>query len=261
MYIFSINIFGFQLSPSYYWLMYGISFLIWYYVIKKRNFLTTKLLDDLVLYIFLWVILWWRIWYILFYNFFYYIKNPLDIFKVWEWWMSFHWWVLWVLIAMIIFSKKKKINFYSLADQITLIMPIGLWLGRIWNYLNKELLWFHPYNWPLAININWVWYFPSTIIEWLLEWIILFIILNLIYKYKKLKQWQIASLFLIFYSLFRIFVEIFFRMPDSNIWYIFWFLTMWEILSLPMLIIWIYFYNKLKESLKKSTKEKNNLFC
>jgi phosphatidylglycerol:prolipoprotein diacylglycerol transferase len=73
------------------------------------------------------------------------------------------------------------------------------------------------------------------------------LILNLIYVYKKnLKPWQIGSLFLVFYSIFRIFVEIFFRLPDKNIWYIFSYFTMWELLSLPMLLFWIYYYFRLK---------------
>jgi len=248
--IFDITIFWIHIAPSYYWLMYALWFLAWYYIIKKRKVISDKILDDLLLYIVLWVVLGWRIWYILFYNFSYYLHNPINIFKVWEGWMSFHWWVIWVVIAMILFSKKYKINFFKLADQITLVLPIWLWLWRIWNYLNKELLWFSPYYWPLNIN----WRFPSPLLEMFLEWIVLFIILNLIYikkripfTNKQLKTGQIASLFLILYWIFRIFVEAFFRMPDDFIGYIWWYFTLWEIYSLPMVIIWIYFYIKLKK--------------
>lgn len=246
MYIFSINIFWIQVSPSYYWLMYALWFIIWYYIIKKRKFLSIKELDDLLLYIFLWVILGWRLWFVFFYNFSYFLENTLDVFKVWQGWMSFHGWVIWVVIAMGLFARNKKVSFLKLADQVTAILPIWLWLWRIWNYLNKELLWFHPYNWPLAVEINSISYFPSTLVEFLLEWIVLLIILNLVYAKRKF-AWQVSALFLIFYAIFRIFVEIFFRMPDDHIWYIFWFLTMWEILSMPMLIIWIYYYNKLRK--------------
>jgi phosphatidylglycerol:prolipoprotein diacylglycerol transferase len=244
--IFEIDILGIHLAPSYYGLMYAIWFISWYYIILKRWFLEEKLLDNLFIYIFLWVVLGGRLGYIFFYNFNYFFHNPASILKVWEWWMSFHWGVIWVLLAMIFFSKKYKINFYKLADQITLVLPIWLWLWRIWNYLNKELLWYSPYYWPLNIN----WHFPSPLLESFLEWLILFIILNYLYiKRKKfnLKNGQIASLFLIFYAIFRIFVEAFFRLPDDFIWYIFWYFTLWEIYSLPMLIIWIYFYFKLKK--------------
>jgi phosphatidylglycerol:prolipoprotein diacylglycerol transferase len=245
--IFSITFFWITIAPSYYWLMYAIGFLSGYYIIKKRWFFNNKNLDDLFLYIVLGVILWWRLWYVLFYNLDNYISYPLDIFKVWQWWMSFHWWVIWVILAMLLFSYFKKINFYKIADQITLVLPIWLWLWRIWNYLNKELLWYSWYNWIFAIYKDWIWYFPSTLIEMFLEWIILFVILNYIYKHYKLKKWQIASLFLVFYWLFRIFVEIFFRMPDVQIWYIYWYFTMWEILSLPMVLIWIFLFYRLKK--------------
>jgi phosphatidylglycerol:prolipoprotein diacylglycerol transferase len=266
--IFSVNILWITISPSYYWLMYAIWFLAGYYIIKRRVKNSPSLtgipldkgesLEDLFLYIFLWVILWWRLGYVLFYNFSSYISEPLSILKIWEWWMSFHGWVIWVILAMILFSKKYNFNFLKLADQVTLVLPIWLWLGRIWNYLNGELLWYSWYTWFLAVYKNWVWYFPSPLLEALLEWLILFIILNTVYYIntkvrcvttnKPIKygfDWQIASLFLIFYSIFRILVEIFFRSPDSHIWYIFWYFTIWELLTIPMLILGIYCYYKL----------------
>jgi phosphatidylglycerol:prolipoprotein diacylglycerol transferase len=245
--IFELDIFWIHLAPSYYWLMYAIWFLSWYYIILKRWFLNAEKLDNLFIYIFAWVVLWWRIWYVIFYNLEYFLANPSHILSFWEWWMSFHGWTIWVIIAMIIFSKRNKTNFYKLADQITAVLPIWLGLGRIWNYLNKELLGYSPYNWPLNID----WKFPSPLVEMLLEWIILFIILNFVYKKRKF-DWQVASLFLIFYWIFRIFVEAFFRMPDKHIWYIWKYFTLWEIYSLPMIIFGLYFYFKLKN-------QKNNL--
>jgi phosphatidylglycerol:prolipoprotein diacylglycerol transferase len=242
--IFDITLFWIHIAPSYYWLMYALGFLIWYYIIKLRKIIKETIIDDLLIYIVLGVVLWWRIWYIVFYNLWYYLSNPIEIFKVWEGGMSFHWWVIWVIISMLLFSKKYKINFYKLADQITLVLPIWLWLGRIWNYLNKELLWFSNYYWPLNIN----WRFPSPLIEMFFEWIILFIVLNFLYikKRNKFKNWQFASLFLILYWIFRIVIEAFFREPDQNIWYIWKYFTLGEIYSLPMIIIWINFFIKLK---------------
>lgn len=244
--IFEINLYWINIAPTYYGLMYLLWFLAWYYIIKKRNkifinimdkSLTKILLDDLVFYIFLWVILWWRLGYILFYNFSFYINNWINIFKIWEWWMSFHGWVIWVIIAMIIFVRKYKLNFYNVSDQVTSVLPIWLWLWRIWNYLNKELLGFSTYNWPLSVD----WKFPSPLVEFLLEWVVLFIILNYFYKKKKF-NWQISSLFLILYWIFRMIVEIFFRQPDKQIWYIYWFITIWELLTIPMILFWILFY-------------------
>ncbi len=247
--IFEINIFWLTLAPTYYWLMYAIGFFAWYYIIKKRWIIKSDIMDNLFFYIFLGVILGWRFWYILFYNFSTYITDPLSILKIWEWWMSFHWWVIWVIIAMYLFAKKFNIKFLVLADQVTLILPIWIWLWRIWNYLNKELLGYSPYNWFLAVEKDWVNYFPSPLLESILEWLVLYYILLFFYK-KVHKSWQIASLFLIFYSLFRIFVEVFFRVPDSHIWYILWYFTMWEILSFPMLIIWIIIYFRFKKPIK-----------
>ena len=263
--IFEISFFGITISPTYYWLMYALSFISGYWIIKKRVIMSqwkkqkkdTNLLsshtkfsgwdfmDSLLFHIFFGVVLWWRLWYVLFYNFSQYINDPFSILKVWEWWMSFHWWVIWVVIAMHIFAKRHKINYYSLADQVTAILPIWLWLGRIWNYLNKELLWFWEYFWPLAVKTTQGSFFPSPLVEFLLEWVILFIILNIIYK-KRQFEGQIASLFLIWYWIFRIFVEIFFRTPDAHIGYILKYFTLWEIYSLPLICSWIYFYQKCK---------------
>ena len=242
--IFDITIFWLHIAPSYYWLMYALWFGLWYYIVNKRWLIKWELLDSLLFYVFMWVILGWRLWYILFYNLNYYIDNYLDILKVWEWWMSFHGWVIWVVIAMILFARKNSISFYKVADEVCAILPIWIWFGRIWNYINKELLWFSPYNWWFAVEQNNIYYFPSPLLEALLEWLVLYIILNYFY-HKKRSDWQLASLFLIFYWIFRLLVEIFFRMPDSHIWYIFKYFTMWEILTIPMIIIWILFYIKL----------------
>ncbi len=244
--IFEISLFWLTIAPTYYWLMYVLWFLFWYNIIKRRWIISSDIMENLFLYIFLWVILGGRFWYALFYNFSSYIDDPLNIFKIWEWWMSFHWGVIWVLIAMYLFSKKFKINFLVLADQVTLILPIWIWLWRIANYLNKELLWFSPYNWLLAVEKNGVSYFPSPLLEALFEWLVLYFILLFFYK-RKYNNWQIASCFLIFYWLFRIFVEVFFRLPDSQIWYILWYFTMWGILSFPMLIIWLILYFRFKK--------------
>lgn len=239
--IFQINVFWVTLSPNIYGLMYAISFLVWFLILKKRWFFTKNHLDDIFLYIFLWVVLWWRLWYILFYNLEYYINNPWDIIKFWEWWMSFHGWVLGVIFAMFIFSRKKNINFYKIADQVCAVLPIWLWLWRLWNYANKELLWFADYKWWWAIHINWVDYFPSTLLEAFLEWFILYVILYYIYRYQKF-TWQIACVFLIWYWVFRLIVELFFRQPDEHIWYVFSIFSIWSLLTIPMILFWVFFY-------------------
>lgn len=244
--IFSINLFWFTIAPSYYGLMYAIWFLAWYYYFYKKNITSKPELENLVFYVFLWVVLGGRIGYILFYDLLYYLENPLNILKIWEWWMSFHGWFLWVVIAVIIFSKLYKLNFWKIIDELAVIVPVWIWAWRVWNYLNKELLWFSNYTWIFAVEKNWVYYFPSPLIEAFLEWFLLLIILYFINKNKKF-FWKTSAYFLIFYSLFRIFVEVFFRTPDAQIWYIFWFLTMWIILTLPMLLFWIFLLFILKK--------------
>jgi len=261
--IFEITLFWLRIAPSYYWLMYALWFIFWYWLIKNRVYVNKKnilepvtnwkiwdFMDSLLFYIFFWVVLWWRLWYVIFYNFSHFISNPVDILKVWEWWMSFHWWMIWVIIALFLFSKRHKINFWKISDQVALVVPIWLWLWRLWNYLNKELLGFSWYYWPLAVKTQDWSFFPSPLVELFLEWVVLFIILNYLYKKKKFKKWQLASLFLVLYAIFRIIVEIFFRMPDSFIWYIWWYFTLWELYSLPMLIIWIILFIKLGKQKK-----------
>ncbi len=248
--IFDLNIFWIHIAPSYYWLAYVIGFILWYIIIYRRKIFTEKELDILWIFIFFWVFLWWRIWYILFYNLNYYITNPIDIFKTWQWWMSFHWWIIWVVIAMILFAIKYKKNFYNLADNIASVLPIWIFLWRIANYLNKELLW-KTYTWFLAVEKNWQFYFPSPLLEAICEWLILYFILFYIFKKRKY-YWQIWGWFLLFYWIFRFIIE-FIRIPDPQVWYIFWFFTMWQILTLPMMIFWFYylvFFKKYPKNLR-----------
>lgn len=245
--IFEITIYWITIAPSYYWLMYAISFILWYSLLKKRLIYSEQELDNIMMYIFFWIIFWWRIWYILFYDLNFYISNPYEIFKVWKWWMSFHWWVIWVILSMIIYSIRHwrwKWSFYKLTDEIITLIPIWLWLWRIWNYLNKELLW-KKYSWFLAVNLNWEYYFPSPLLEAFLEWLALYFILKYVYKNKKY-NWIVSWAFLFFYWIMRITAE-FIRMPDIQIWYIYWFVTMWQILSLPMVLIWLYFWKYFKK--------------
>jgi phosphatidylglycerol:prolipoprotein diacylglycerol transferase len=241
MYLFNIELFWVTISPSVYWLMYALSFLVWFFVLKKRWFFNKDQLDDIFLYVFLWVIFWWRFGYVVFYNLEHYINNYWDILKFWEWGMSFHWWVLGVVFAMIIYSIKNKFNFYKVADQICAVLPIWLGLWRLWNYANSELLGYAWYNWLFAITINGINYFPSTLLESLLEWLILYIILTYIYRNRRF-SWQVASMFLIWYGVFRMIVELFFRKPDLHIGYVFSIFSVWSLLSVPMILAWLWFY-------------------
>ena len=240
--LFEFSIFWLTIAPSYYGLMYAIGFLYWVWALKKTWKYLEKQRDRLFIYIFLGVILWWRLWYILFYSLSDYISSPMSVFKVWEWWMSFHWGFIGVVVAILIFTHKEKLPFWSLSDEIARIIPVGLFFGRIGNYINKELLWF-SYEWFLAVQTKTGSYFPSPLVEAILEWLLIFIILNIILK----KPWfsgQFAALFLILYWLSRTIVELWIRVPDQHIWYYFWFLSQWALLSIPMIIIGasLYYY-------------------
>lgn len=246
MYIFELNIFWLHIAPSYYWLMYVLWFLAWYYYFKKIKILSQTELESLFFYVFLWVVLWWRLWYVIFYDLSFFLSNPISIIEVWKWWMSFHWWFLGVIISIFLFCKKYKKSFLNLTDKLAFIAPLWLFFGRIWNYINKELLWFE-YNWFLAVEKDWTYYFPSPLLEAMLEWIVLFFIIFFITK-KNNYTWKASWYFLIFYGIFRIFVELFFRMPDKHLWYIFLNLSMWSLLSIPMLILGIYVIWKNKKT-------------
>jgi phosphatidylglycerol:prolipoprotein diacylglycerol transferase len=239
MHIFSVNLFWITIAPSYYWLMYGLGFIAGYLIIKKRWLLSEVFLDNLTLYIFFGVILGWRIWYILFYNLSFYLQNPSEILKFWHWWMSFFGGAIWVILAMIIFARKYKKSFYDIADNVVTILPIWLGLWRVGNYLNKELLWFE-YSGFLAVYKNWIWYFPSPLLEALLEWLVLYFILSFLFKRRKYLG-QIWWGFLFFYGIFRFLIE-FVRTPDAQIWYIFWWITIAQIMSFPMILVWLYFW-------------------
>jgi phosphatidylglycerol:prolipoprotein diacylglycerol transferase len=250
--IFEITVFWLKIAPSYYGLMYIIGFLYGLWALKKTWKYTEKQRESLFLYIFLGVLLWWRLGYILFYNFSSYLQQPLSILKVWEWWMSFHGGFLWVACALYLFTRKNKLSFWNLSDDIAKIIPVGLFFWRIGNYINKELLWFE-YSWTLAVVTGTWSYFPSPLLEALLEWLLIFIILNVIIKTPRF-AWQFAALFLLLYWISRTFVELFIRTPDEQIWYYFWFLTQWSLLSIPMIIIWVMLYYYLSKHNKFNAK-------
>lgn len=129
---------------QWYGLMYIIgliaSYLIAKYLIKKRHLqIEKKILDDLYLYCVIGLLVGGRIGYIIFYHFSFYLKNPIEIFAIWQGGMSFHGGLLGILVAGILFTRKKGVPFWCLADIIIITAPVGLGLGRIGNFINGEL--------------------------------------------------------------------------------------------------------------------------
>lgn len=235
------------IAPTYYGLMYALWFWLGYYLLSKRKVVSPSQLEDLFFIIFLGVIVWGRLWYILFYNPLFYLEHPLDILKFWNGWMSFHGWFLWVVWAVFFYCKRQKIHFWKIIDEIATLVPIWLWLGRIGNYLNKELLGFSPYYGPLAVEKGGISYFPSPLLESFLEGWILFLILYFINKNKKFYG-KTAAYFALFYGIFRIIIELFFRSPDVKIGYIYWPFSLWFFYSLPLIGIGLYLLYRLKNN-------------
>ena len=196
-----------------------------------------KEFDDLITYLIISMIVGGRLGYIAFYNLGYYISNPLDILKIWEGGMSFHGALIGIIVGTFIFSERKKISCLFLLDIIACVSPIGLFFGRIANFINGELI-------GKATNVSWGIIFPnidmlvrhpSQLYEALLEGIILFFILNIFIFKKNYRTGTCSFLFLVFYGIFRIFSEIF-REPDPQLGYFLDFFSMGTILSFLMIL-------------------------
>ena len=211
-----------------------------------------KNFDDLIGYIIIGIIVGGRLGYILFYNFSFYIANPFEIFKVWNGGMSFHGGLLGVIITTYIFSNIKNLNFKIYFDTISCVAPVGIFLGRIANFINGELYGL-PTEKPWGIifpKIDNLVRHPSQLYEAVLEGIILFLILNFFLLKKIFNDGKISFLFLILYGIFRILSEQF-RQPDEHIGYLMGYLSVGSILSIGMILFGILFL------LKSNPNEKN----
>ncbi|MBY0378939.1 MAG: prolipoprotein diacylglyceryl transferase [Burkholderiales bacterium] len=208
----------------WYGVMYVLGFLCFIYVGKWRlkkygsSFWTNKLIDDFVFYGALGLVLGGRVGYCLFYQWEYYFSHPLDILKVYNGGMSFHGGMLGVILVAYIFAKSYKQNIFMVSDFIVPLVPMGLFFGRVGNFINGEL-----WGRITTANIPWAMIYrqsgsilprhPSEIYEALGEGILLIMILW-IYASKSRKTGQISGVFLIGYGLIRFCLE-YFREPDS----------------------------------------------
>ncbi len=200
--------------------------------------LTTQVFDDFVFWATLGVLLGGRLGYVLFYNPVFFFENPGKIFMVWQGGMSFHGGMLGVVMAIILFAWKRGLPLFALSDLIAFVAPIGLFFGRIANFINGELYgrptdvaWgvIFPGGGPLPRH-------PSQLYEAGMEGLILFILLLLLVRSGSLaKPGVISGVFLAGYGLGRLIAE-FFREPDAHIGFLAGGLTMGQILSLPMLV-------------------------
>ena len=161
--------------------------------------------DNLITYIIISLIIGGRLGYVIFYNFDYYILNPLDIIKVWEGGMSFHGALIGIILGTYIFSVKKNIPTFFFLDVIACVSPIGIFLGRLANFINGELVGkVTEVSWGVVFpTVDMLNRHPSQLYEALLEGLVLFLILNFIILKRRYKVGFNSSLFLIFYGIFE----------------------------------------------------------
>ena len=244
-----------SLEIRWYSLAYIIGIILgWYFA---KNFFTEKKIrekfDDYVTYLIIGLIVGGRLGYVVFYNSEYFINNFIDIFKIWQGGMSFHGGVIGIVIASVLFSRKNKDNIFEYLDVVALVSPIGIFFGRIANFINSEL-YGHETSMPWGVKflkIDNLYRHPSQIYEALLEGFFLFMILLFFWnKYKFRFPGKLSSLFLILYSTFRYFTE-YFRVPDEQLGYLIFNLTMGQIISFIFFAIGLFLFFFLNETEKK----------
>ncbi len=238
----------FTIEVRWYSLAYIFGILFGWFYCKRfliKDKIISSLFDELISYLIIGIILGGRFGYILFYNIKYYFNNLIEIFFVWEGGMSFHGGLIGIFVATYLFSKKYEINKYVFLDLISVAAPIGIFFGRVANFINGELI-------GKATNGVWGVIFsktdniprhPSQLYEGFLEGIVLFILMNIIFFRKNYKTGTVSFAFLFFYGTFRFISEIF-REPDTQIGYIIGSLSMGMLLSLVMIFFGIILFYK-----------------
>lgn len=225
----------------WYGLMYMISFIIGYFLLRRyakyrKLNLSDDDLYDLLFYLILGVMIGGRLGYVILYDLHTYLQQPLTIFAIWQGGMSFHGGLVGVVLAALYITKKKGWNFWEIADLVCAVVPVGLGLGRIGNFINGELF-------GRPSNVAWAMVFPdggpaprhpSQLYEALLEGLVLFFVLRWLYR-KNLYHGTVFWGLIGFYGLFRFLVE-FFREPDAQIGYDLGPFTRGQLLSFPMLV-------------------------
>ena len=241
----AFSIFG--LDIRWYALAYIAAFVIGYLFIrfmtkgdKAEITLSKKQVDDLLTALMLGVILGGRIGYVLFYNLEFFIAHPLEIFALWHGGMSFHGGLVGVIIATFLFARKEKLNAWKILDLLSLIAPVGLFFGRIANFINMEVMG-RPTDSAFGVMFNGysaVARHPSPLYEAATEGVLLFIIMMLLYKFTSLKKkpGALAGVLGMGYAVFRIICE-HFRAPDVQVGFLTsWGLTMGQLLSGVMFV-------------------------
>ena len=235
----------FQIGPvavRWYGTMYLLGFVSAYFLIRhlarlRQLPLNRDGISDLLFYIVIGVIAGGRLGYVVFYNFSYYLQHPLQIPAVWEGGMSFHGGLLGVVVATLLFCRRRSLPVLLTGDVLVTAATPGIGLGRIGNFINAEL-------WGRTTDVPWAMVFPgagpqprhpSQLYEAILEGLVLFAVLYLLHR-RKATPGVPFFLFFTLYGLFRFIVE-FFRQPDAHLGFLWANATMGQLLSIPMIIL------------------------
>lgn len=231
----------------WYALAYIAGLLIGFYLLKREankadSAMTSVALDSLLNYVVIGVIIGGRLGYVLFYNASYFLSHPLDIFKIWQGGMSFHGGLIGVTVAMIVLARRYQIPVLAISDRASMVLPIGLFFGRIANFINGEL-------WGRITDVPWAMVFPhsdgaprhpSQLYEAGLEGLGLGLVMLMGYRKGWLAyQGRLTAIMLIGYGVSRYLIE-FVREPDAHLGILFGVITMGQILCLPMLVGGLY---------------------
>ena len=255
--IFSIGSF----AVRWYSMAYLVGILVGWWLIN-RNVRINSLglsraqIEDLIFYLTIGIILGGRLGYAIFYGGAEMWLKPWHLLEIWKGGMSFHGGAVGVIVAVYLFARKINYPFLALTDLIVLYAPIGIFLGRLANFVNDEL-WGRVTDVPWAVrfpNGGFLPRHPSQLYEGLLEGLLMFIILNFLWRFSRIRQNHglVSALFIVLYGCFRICLEQF-REPDAQLGFFFGGITMGQMLSVPLvavgLVVIFFILRKEKKSL------------
>jgi phosphatidylglycerol:prolipoprotein diacylglycerol transferase len=196
--------------------------------------------DDFLVWAIVAVIVGGRLGYVVFYNPGYYLERPLEVLFLWHGGMSFHGGLVGVIVALVVFCRQRNLDLLRVADLVTSVVPVGLFFGRIANFINAEL-------WGRTTDVPWAMVFPgagpaprhpSQLYEAFLEGIVLLIVLQWLYSNPKVRERPgvVAGVFLLAYAAIRIFIELY-RQPDGQVGFLAAGTTLGQWLSVPLVVL------------------------